>query len=152
MSNSFYDAKGIGGLDPETFATFQRGRFNARNQYDLASAQNKFRQNQVNLGYTQSKGDLQTDYGKARRAFGSDWNRRGMLNSGLYKQAYGDLQKDRMRGLARLQFNRQSELDALDLAGRQLVTVRDNTLADVDTAEAARRQAVAAALRYAQGN
>lgn len=152
MSNSFYNANGIGGLDPSTFAEFQRGRFNARNQYDLASAQNKFRQNQVNLNYTQNKSDLQSQYGKARRAFGGDFNQRGLLNSGLYKQAYGDLQQDRMRQLARLQFNRQNELDALDLAGRQLVTVRDNSLADVDTAEAARRQSVAAALRYAQGN
>lgn len=152
MAKSLYDPTGIGALDPDTFNQFQTGRRQARSAYDMGTAQNEYKRSVYRTDYGRDKNDLRVQYGRARRGFGSDYIKRGLLNSGLYKSAYRDLQLDKSRSETGLRDRFQTAIDGLALADRQLGRIKNDSLNDIESAETARRASVAAALGYAKEN
>lgn len=150
VAKTLYNDKGRGDLDPDDHNLFQTQRRQANQAYNLGSAQNKYRRSTYDQNYAAQTGDLRRQYRDARNSFGSDWTQRGLLNSGLYRQAYGQLQGQRQQAAADLLRQYQQQKAGTDLAGRQLSTIRSDAFADVAAAEAARRQSVAAALRLAK--
>lgn len=150
MAKSLYDSSGLGNLDPDDYNQFQTQRRQARSNYNRSTAQNKFRRTGAGVDYADAIGDLRRQYTRARGSFGSDFIQRGLLNSGLYRQGYADLQRQRQDAQADLRRQYQRTLDGLGLADRQLLGIRDDALNDIESAQAARRASVAAALRYAR--
>lgn len=150
MANTSYNPSGIGNLDPDDFNRYQRQRDQARRSYGIERAQNTYKRESADRRYSAGKSDLRRQYQRARGNFGSDLIQRGLLNSGLYKQAYRDLQVDRQQAGSDLLRNYQETTRGLDLANRQLLDLRTGALADIDATEQARRDSVAAALKYAK--
>ena len=152
MAVNLYDANGVGVLDPDDFNAFQTRRRGARTAYDLGTAQNQYKRDTYAQQYGRQSNDLRIEYGRKRRDFGSDLNKRGLLNSGLYDSAYRDLQTDKLRSGDGLRGQYDNARRGLDLADSQLGIIKNSSLNDVESAEAARRSSVAAALKYAQEN
>lgn len=150
MAKNLYDPKGLGDLDPDDHNSFQTARRQARSAYDIGKAQNQFKLESAGQDYASRKSDLRRQYGRARRAFGSDFTQRGLLNSGLHDKAYADLQVDRAQGFADLLRQFRQTQGGLSLANSQLSTIKADTLNDIESAEAARRASVAAALKFAK--
>lgn len=150
MAKIPYNPNGIGNLDPDDYNRFQRQRIQADQQYDIGKAQNQYKRENADRRYARGKSDLRRQYSRARRGFGSDFIQRGLLNSGLYNRAYADLQVDRDQAAGSLLDQYSETTRGLDLANRQLLDIKQNAKWDVDATEEARRQSVAAALKYAK--
>lgn len=152
MAKTLYNPDGLGQLDPDDYNAFQTRRRQAQQSYDIGTAQNQWKRDTADQEYASATSDLRRQYGRARRQFGSNWTKRGMLNSGLHDKAYQDLQVDRQQGLSDLLRQYNQSRSGLELADRQLSTILWDSVVDVNAAEEARRQSVAAALNYAKEN
>lgn len=150
MAKSLYSDVGIGNLDPDDFNNFATQRRRADQAYQLGQAQNTYKRTTFDQQYASGKRDLRQQYMQQRRGFGADLNRRGLLNSGIYNNAYRNLQTQRNNQAADLTMQYNQMTGGLNLANQQLERVRTDALNDIESAEDARRKSVAAALKAAR--
>lgn len=151
MAN-LYNPSGIGQLDADDWNAYQTQKRQALLARDLGKSQNAYRRTQASLDWTRGKRDLGFNYGIQRRQFGSDLNQRGLLNSGIYRQQYMDLLTARQYQDADLKQQHDRTLEGLRQADGQLDLIYKHAIDDTDSAEAARRASVAAALAEARRN
>lgn len=138
-------------LNPEDLNHFSTGRRRVNQTYDMARAQNDFQKSLANNAYSRNFGSLAKQYDRMRERMPYGYAKRGLLNSGVWGRALGQFSQDRVRSFGDLLKAHQDATGGLDLAADQLFKTKENTLADIESAERARLDAVAAALRAATG-
>jgi hypothetical protein len=136
-------------LDPEYFSWLRNSKRKINDQYGINVSQNQYQQDTLRNAYARQQGDMASQYGRARVRLPGQYAARGMLNSGKYQRALTDLATDRTRSLADAAGSYQDQLGAYTMARGQLEQVRAGGLADLEDAGAARRAAIASALRLA---
>lgn len=134
-------------LNPEDFNWFASSRRRVNDTFNLGQAQNQYQQSILGNQFARGLGDTTRQFARMREKMPWAAARRGLMNSGIWTKQLADFGVDKNAAVANLtgQFNDQKF--GLQLAGQQLGQVRQSALLDLDDQEAARRAAIAAALR-----
>lgn len=149
MAGSYYSDEGRGDLTPDDYGYFQVARRRVTDTHGLNTFQNIYQADSLTKQRDISRQDLMRQFDRNRRKFSGGYAKGGIMNSGIYARHLADLYSDRDYGLNRIESQYAQQLAGLRLAQQQLDATKDNSLSDIDTQEAARRAAVAAALRGA---
>ena len=137
------------GLSPEDINYFDTARRRLGLNYQQGSAQNAYQQGV--LGQQQASGldALNNRYNQLRNQLPGGYAQRGLLNSGIYQQGLQQYAQNRQTDLNNVQQQYQQQLGGLQLGQQQLDQQNTGGLGDIEAQQAARRQAIAAALRSA---
>lgn len=91
--------------------------------------------------------DMTTDWNRRRESLPTDYIRRGVFNSGIYRGALQDYAQDRQRSFRQAQRGYQFDLEDLTLRQRQLQDQYHLAMRTSRAEEHARRTQIAAQLR-----
>jgi hypothetical protein len=132
---------------PVEIQQFQTGRSNARQQYEAQLAQSNYGRTQAGLGNQQAVQAIQQQQAVGRRNFDDPFIARGVFNSGIRQQGLQDYYtgfNQQFGNQAQQYANQVGQYNLNDyLAAQQ----RDQSIQNVDAAEAARRADLAAQIK-----
>ena len=134
-------------LYPHEKQWFQAQRSRAKQAFELGSAQSTYERDLSNRQAGWNRGDLIRNYSRQRESFSNPWNKRGMLNSGMYGQALQRYTGDHQRDLQRQGQANQWKNEGFDMAGDQLARVRDEALTELQNQEREYQNTLATILR-----
>lgn len=118
-------------LKPIENQWFRSQRNRAKQAYELGTQQNKYEKGLWNKQQTWTRDDLVRQFNRQRETLANPYNRRGMMNSGMYQQGLLRHYQDRGRALDRQSLATLWKNEGFDLAQSQLARVRDDQLADL---------------------
>lgn len=125
-------------MENQWFTAQQR---RAQQAFNLGTQQNDYERRLANTQAQWGQDDLRRTYARQREQFGNSFNRRGMMNSGVYQQSLSRFIDDYNTSQSRLSTGNLFRNEGFDLAGNQLAQVRDSTLSELrDQREAYQRQ------------
>lgn len=136
-----------GAPSPDEMAQYGAARRKSSTAYGQAQAQLAFQRQNANANYSQQFGDLARNYDQMRQKLPGQFVRRGVQNSGIYKDALTNYAQQRALAAGRLGQQQQQELGGYDLQQQAASQNYTNAQLDVAEAEAARRASIAAALK-----
>ena len=91
--------------------------------------------------------DLSKAFSRQREQFASPWNRKNMMNSGMYQNALGRMIGDHSENVARMNIGDQYRNQGFSLAGTQLDQVQQHTLDDLRDQRRAYEETLASMIR-----
>lgn len=144
---SLFDSAGKGDLSSDDWNYFQTQKRRVNQTFGYGLDQNQWQRDSTTNDHNRRLADLKAKWGQQRAQLPTAYAQRGLLNSGIYARGLDRAQGDFNRAQGDLAGAFNDQLAGLGLADRQLESVRGNSLNDLDSAEAARRAAVAEALR-----
>lgn len=136
-----------GAPSPDEMAQYGVARRKAATTYGQTNANLQFQRQNANANYSQQFGDLARNYDQMRQKLPGQFVRRGVQNSGIYKDALTNYAQQRALAAGRLGQQQQQELGGYDLQQQAASQNYTNAQLDVAEAEAARRASIAAALK-----
>lgn len=142
-----FNAAGKGDLSSDDWNYFQTQKRRVNQTFGYGLDQNQWQRDSATNDHGRKLADLKAQWGQMRAKLPSPYAGAGLLNSGIYARGLDTAQADFNRAQGDLAGGFNDQLAALGLADRQLESVRGNSLNDLDSAEVARRAAVAEALR-----
>jgi hypothetical protein len=126
---------------PEVAAYFSTTRRRVNDTHQMGLSQNQFQREGVKNAYGRSRANLVRQYAQLANRLPGAYNRRGLLNSGIYQRAQADFSKDRQRSYADLLGQRNDQLGQLFVSDLMLNQTRSGAISDLDELQEARRQA-----------
>jgi len=134
-------------MSPEEIAAYESRRAALRGQYAASQAQNTYNQGLARIGYTTGSRDLTRQFDQMRQRLPGGYAKRGLLNSGIYKQGLENYGVERANSFGDLQQRLQSALGQFTIDQQSSSANYGTGLAQIATEEAARRAALAAQLK-----
>lgn len=134
-------------LPPEEQNSYSNRRRQATTTYGQRRAQSEFDRSGVQANQGIDVRNLAQRFDEMRRNLPGSFNRRGMLNSGLFAQGMQDYGSQRLQQAGDLQRRFQQMLGNLNLQDQRADQDYYSQVADLDTQEAMRRAQIAAQLR-----
>lgn len=134
-------------LNPEDLNWFASSRRRVNDTYNLGLAQNNYQQSVLGNQFARSLGDTTRQFSRMREKMPWAAARRGLMNSGIWNKQLADFGVDKNAAIANLTGQMNDQKFGLQLAQNQLGQIRGSALLDLNDQEAARRAAIAAALR-----
>jgi hypothetical protein len=132
---------------PVEIQQFQTGRSNARQQYEAQLAQANYGRTTAGLGNTQATHAIQQQQAIGRRNFDDPFIARGVFNSGIRGQGLQDFYGGFNMQLANQQQQYANQIGQYNLNDYLAMQQRDQSLQNIDAAEAARRADLAAQIK-----
>ena len=133
-------------LKPNETQWFKSQRRRADHAYNLGTQQNKYERLQSERQSNWQREDLARQWHRGRESFANSFNKRGVINSGIYQNALLRRQQDQNKAFQR---NSESKLwkgQGYDLAKRQLGDVRTAAKKDLDEQETAYRRTISSVI------
>lgn len=147
---SQYRGAGRGELTADDYNYFQTQRRQIDQQYNLGRAQNKFQRDSARANFDRQKAAATQSWKQRFVDFQSPYAQGGLLNSGIYASGRDRFNTARNAEFGDLLAAYNERAGGLNLADRQLGSVRYNALDDLASQGAARRASVAEELRRAR--
>jgi hypothetical protein len=142
-----YGAAPAPDLTPEEVAYFDTLQTRMNEDYAQGAATNAYQQGILQSEHGAQVGDYNRRFDRMREQLPGQYQRRGLMNSGIYQQGLTDYATDRTFGMADLERRYQAQMGGLQMAGSQLYGKHQTGLATNETQKNARRQTVASTLR-----
>lgn len=140
------DAIPPSGLSAAQLANYQNQTDTANLTYQQQLAQNEFLRANENAQYGTTRGNTLDQYAKVRAALPSQYEGRGLLNSGIYGQGLQDENTAKLNALQQILQSHQQVQSGYDLSQTQQEQSRNATLAQIAAARAAAIQQLASQL------
>jgi hypothetical protein len=134
-------------LDLETQQLLAAQRSKATNQYGQQKAQQEFNRANAGANYQQALSQMGRQWGQARAKLPGNHARRGLLNSGIYRQGLQDYATDRTNAYAEALRGYQNSLGQLQLEGRGTEQNLADAMQTIAAQEQLARAQIAAQLR-----
>lgn len=119
----------------------------ATSAHDMGQAQNAYDRRVSNGQQSWRTQDLRQAHVLQREQFARPWNRKGMMNSGMYQNALVRLNDRQNTETNRNTTSAGWRTEGFDLAGNQLSQVRDDTLQELRDQQTAYQRQVSAMLQ-----
>lgn len=134
-------------IDPVEQQAWDNRRSRARSTFETTAAQNEFRRGNILQNQGLDTASLARRFDRMREQLPGGYARRGLLNSGIYKQGLTRYAQDRQSAQSDLFARYQQMLG--DLAHQQQLQSVNfmNTIGDINDQERVRRAQIAAALQ-----
>lgn len=134
-------------ISPEQQMMYQQGRSNAAAQNLRGQAQTQYQQGLATQDYSDRTYDFNTAWNRRREDLPTSFIQRGLLNSGIYRNALRNYAIDRLSGQRQLQREYQQRMAGLTFQGRGYEDDYAETVANLFGNQYAAQAAIAAALR-----
>lgn len=125
--------------------TAQKNR--AKQAFTLGNDQNTYERGLSNVQSGWSREDMIRNFNRQREGFANSWNKRGMVNSGLYNAALTRFQGDQQTNLTRQRTGNEWKNQGYDIAGNQLATIQSDALQELEDQRRAYQNTMATVLR-----
>lgn len=134
----------IGAMD---LAQFQGRRNELKDQYQQGLARLDFQQGNADQDYATARSNLVRQFDQMREKLPYGFNRRGLMNSGVYAQGLQDYGDQRVRQFGEFEQKRQQQQAGFGLQRRQAADSFRAGMSQVDELEKARRAQLAAQIK-----
>lgn len=132
------------GLNPEDWTFFQVAKRRVNSQYQTGLAQNEWQRGTLKNQQGIRLGDLARRLEGTREGMSGQFAAQGLLDSGIKNRRLAQFEADRQRAKGMINAQYGDQIFGLDLADKQLETLRAGSLNDIEAQFAARRAAAAA--------
>jgi hypothetical protein len=119
----------------------------ARRTFDYGKAQNTYERNLAKTQAGWDRSDLLRQFSQQRAALPSTYNRRGVMNSGLWQRGYGEWAGNKVRSLTRQQSAADSRQQGFDIADYSMADIKQKALDDLTAQRIAYEQTLDAAIK-----
>lgn len=140
-------ADASGQLLPTELQYWNAAKQRVNRAYDMGTGQNKHDRGLAQYQYDWDRQDMLKRLADQRNAIPGQFNRRGMMNSGLYQRGLADYTRDSTRSTQRLDTAHYLRQAGFNLVDNQLKRIRDESLTDITDQQAALRELRATTLR-----
>ena len=123
----------------------------ARRNYGYNKAQNDYERGLARTQAGWDRADLVRQFSRQRQALPANYNRRGVMNSGIWNKALADWTTDKTRALTRQTAAADMKQQGYDLADYQLADIKRKALDDLAAQRTAYEQTIASILRTNYG-
>lgn len=137
----------VGAVDA---ANLQNQRDTGRLQYSQGLAGIQFQQGNAQQNYGISRDNLVRQFDQMREKLPFQYNARGLMNSGVFKQGLADYADNRVRGLNQFDTQHQQNMAGFGLQRQNLEGTWKQQQENIKRAEEARRAQVAAQIKAVQ--
>jgi hypothetical protein len=134
-------------LGPEDIAYFDSLMSRANQVYNQESDNNLYQQGIVQSEHGITQRDLQDRLKKTREQLPGQYQRRGLMNSGVYQQGLTDYATVATNATSDLERRFQNQMGGLQNAYKQLGETHGMTTSDIEARRTARRNTIASTLR-----
>lgn len=134
-------------LSPWEIVGYDTRRDALRNQYQSALAQFTYDRSMLGAQELIDFDDLGWQWNQRRDRLPGAFNRRGLLNSGIYNQGLQDYGHERQSAYDKLRFNYEKTRGQISIDEQKALGGYNTGMATVDAEQSARRQQLASQLR-----
>lgn len=120
------------GLPAAQNTAFGQLRQGVNEGYKSGIVQNDYQRGVTQAGYASANGDALRQFAEMRNHAPDQYNGRGLLHSGIYKQGLQDMLQNRLRDVASTQQQQSGVLGGFDVARQQLESQRAQALAQIE--------------------
>lgn len=134
-------------LSPWEIAAYQTRQDQASTAYQNALAQNTYQRSMLGIANQRNRDRLGQQWEGYRNHLPGSFAGRGLLNSGIYKQALTDYANNRQRSFDDLDFSYTTQLGQFDLDKTGVTNTYNTSIAGIEAERAARRAQLASEIR-----
>lgn len=125
---------------------FNQRRNSAIWNYGYGKTQNDYERKLSGTQQGWQRADLIKQFTDARQKLPNQFNRRGIMNSGIYQKALGDFAADRTQALTRQNTGAGLKNQGYDIANSQLGLIKARTLSELEAQKADYRKSLSAGI------
>ena len=115
----------------------------AKRQFGYGKAQNDYERGLAKTQAEWDRSDMIRQFANQRNSLAGGFQRRGVMNSGLYQRGYKDWSENRIRSLSRQTSAADSRQKGFDIAAYSLADIKQKTLDDLAAQKTAYEQSLA---------
>ncbi len=134
-------------LSPWEIAAYQTRQDQASTAYQNSLASNTYQRSMLGIANQRNRDRMGQQWTQYRNQLPGGYARRGLLNSGIYKQALTDYANNRQRSFDDLDFSYTTQLGQYDLDKQNFTNTYNAGLTGIEAERAARRAQLASELR-----
>lgn len=134
-------------LSPWEIAAYQSRTDQTGTNYQNFLAQDAYKRAQLGIYDQRNRDRLGQQFDQARNKLPGGFARRGLMNSGIYKQALENYGTARSQAFGDLDLNYTSQLGGFDVEKQGQTGTYNTSLAGIEAEKAARRSQLATELR-----
>jgi hypothetical protein len=121
---------------------FKNRAAQADRQFRYGKAQNDYERGLAKTQATWDRSDLIRQFTNQRNSLAGGFQRRGVMNSGLYQRGYKDWSENKVRSLTRQTSAADARQRGFDIAAYSLADIRQKTLDDLQAQKLAYEQSL----------